>query len=222
MFELFVPSEAEIDEMYQHERLTEVFPEELAEVAHASDPRKIEFLSGRTCARRALQKLGAPSGPILRDVHGKPGWPDGVVGSITHCHGYRAAAAGWSADLLSIGIDAELNEPLPQGTLRLVASTEELAMITELNRESSEVAWDRLVFSAKESYYKALTTFTNVRFFPSDYRVQVGLDGRDFTAWGVARGNVTPLSGRWHAQEGLLFSVCFQLPPGRAEVASSR
>ena len=57
--------------------------------------------------------------------------------------------------MITIGIDAELNEALPDGVLRDIAGAEELAWLGELKRAQPDVHWDRLLFSAKESVYKA-------------------------------------------------------------------
>jgi 4'-phosphopantetheinyl transferase EntD len=40
-----------------------------------------------------------------------------VVGSITHCDGYRAAAVALATEVAAIGIDAEPHDPLPAGIL---------------------------------------------------------------------------------------------------------
>ncbi|HEY3692789.1 MAG TPA: hypothetical protein VGL46_21300 [Pseudonocardiaceae bacterium] len=53
----------------------------------------------------------------------KPVWPPGVVGSLTHCTGYRAAAVAHRRGVLTVGIDAEPHEPLPQMSLVPLPST---------------------------------------------------------------------------------------------------
>lgn len=45
-------------------------------------------------------------------------WPDGVVGSMTHCDGYRAAAVAHAGEVLGVGIDAEPHFPFPRGCSR--------------------------------------------------------------------------------------------------------
>ncbi len=55
--------------------------EELALVADAATSRREEFAAGRACARRALQRLGVESGPLLVGENREPLWPEGVVGS---------------------------------------------------------------------------------------------------------------------------------------------
>ena len=136
-------------------------PEEAAAVARAVAKRRGEYAAGRACARAALTALGLPPGPIRRDgERGAPVWPEGVVGSITHCDGYRAAAVARSSEILTLGIDAEPHGPLPEGVLDIVQSTAaERAALAALTAEHPGLHWDRLLFSAKETVYKAWYPF---------------------------------------------------------------
>ncbi len=132
-------------------------PEEEAAVARAVPKRGNEFRAGRACAREALSRLGRGPVAIPRDTrHGAPVWPDGVVGSITHCQGYRAAAVALVGDILTLGIDAEPHEPLPDGVIDVIHSTDrERAALAALAGSAPGTHWDRLLFSAKETVYKA-------------------------------------------------------------------
>jgi 4'-phosphopantetheinyl transferase EntD len=132
-----------------------LFPEEERMLERAVDKRRREFITARACAHRALCQLGLPPVAILAGTRGEPRWPAGVVGSITHCAGYRASAVARRDDLVTIGIDAEPNEPLPDGVLAEIARLEERERLNELTRREPSVHWDRLLFSAKESVYKA-------------------------------------------------------------------
>ena len=134
-----------------------LFPEELAAVERAIDRRKREHAIGRSCARRALGQLGFPPLPILNGPKREPLWPAGVVGSITHCDGYSAAAVAKERDLLALGIDAELHAPLPRGVLERISLPEERA---RLAAAAPGTHWDRLLFSAKEATYKAYYPLT--------------------------------------------------------------
>ncbi len=146
----------ELDEREPDESLVAgLFAVELAAVEHASAGRSREFAAGRECARRALEMLGFTRGPLPVGEDGAPLWPDGVVGSITHKGAYRAAAVAPTAAFSGIGIDAELDEPLPAGVLETIASQAELEMVAALLVERAGVAWDRLLFSAKEAAFKA-------------------------------------------------------------------
>jgi 4'-phosphopantetheinyl transferase EntD len=133
----------------------QIFPQERALVERAVEKRRREFATARLCAHAALRKLGGAAVPILAGERGEPLWPAGVVGSITHCEGYRACAVGHSGELVTIGIDAEPNEPLPDGLLADIARPEEGPILRELAAEHPDTHWDRLLFSAKESVYKA-------------------------------------------------------------------
>jgi 4'-phosphopantetheinyl transferase EntD len=160
-----------------------LFPAEEALVARAVDKRRREFGTARRCAREALARLGHPPGPLLRGERGMPVWPDGVVGSITHCEGYRAAVVAPAAGVSTIGVDAEPDEPLPDGVLGIIASPQEQAEVLDLLAEHPGVHWDRLLFSAKESVYKA--------WFPLTRR------WLDFTE---ARVTIDPVAGRFEAR----------------------
>ena len=129
-----------------------LLPEEEALVANAVGKRVAEFTTVRTCARIALGRLGVPPGPLLSGPKGEPLWPAGVVGSITHCDGYRAVAVARADQLAAIGIDAEPHDALPAGILDRVTLPAERVHLLSL---PPGLQWDRLLFSAKESVYKA-------------------------------------------------------------------
>ena len=102
-----------------------LFPAEEAVIANAVDKRRREFTTVRHCARLAMAELGLPPVPIVPGERRAPNWPDGVVGSMTHCAGYRAAAVARRTEVLSLGIDAEPHGPLPDGVERAVTLPEE-------------------------------------------------------------------------------------------------
>ena len=116
--------------------------------------RQREFAAGRACARRAMRELGAPEGPVLRGVRRAPPFPDGVVGSITHTSGFCAAAVAHSASFAGIGLDAERNEALSERAAARICAPGELAALRALPGRSPE-HWAAVVFSAKETLYKA-------------------------------------------------------------------
>lgn len=132
-----------------------VHPGEEAAVARAVPQRRREFVVARACARQALRRLGAPAGAIPKGPAGEPQWPAGVVGSITHCTGFAAAAVARSSELLTLGIDAEPHEPLPDGVLALTASPAEIDHLDALLVADPQVHWGRLLFCTKEAIYKA-------------------------------------------------------------------
>jgi len=127
-------------------------PEEARCALEMGETRRREFALGRACAQAALARLGL-AGPVLRDRR-EPRWPQGAVGSLTHCDGFCAAAVARAEDVRAIGIDAELDAPLSQRAAERICTPEEREHMAGLPPLPSG-QWEKLVFSAKESFYKA-------------------------------------------------------------------
>ncbi|MER7951851.1 4'-phosphopantetheinyl transferase superfamily protein [Streptomyces sp. NPDC096079] len=193
----------------------DLHPEEAALIARAVDGRRREFTTARWCARRALAGLGAPAAPLLPGPHGAPVWPGGVLGSITHCAGFRAAVAARSSAVAALGIDAEPNAPVPEGVLGAIALPGEQRHLRELARERPEVRWDRLLFSAKEAVYKSWYPWTGQRLDFED--ASLTFTPHDGTGGGFTARILPPappgaalpdrLEGRWLAERGLLLTA---------------
>jgi 4'-phosphopantetheinyl transferase EntD len=203
----------------------ELFPEEQAALGAAVDKRRREFATARACARSALAQLGLPALPIPSGARGEPRWPAGIVGSITHCDGYRACAVGRASELLAIGIDAERNAPLPDGVLTEIARAEELPHLRELARIVPAVHWDRLLFSAKESVYKAWFPLARCWLGFEDAVLAFDPLQGSFLARllvpgpRLAGGQLTTLPGRWLVRDGLVLTA-IALEPQNAPVVN--
>jgi 4'-phosphopantetheinyl transferase EntD len=137
----------------------ELFPEEIPAIANAVTKRVREFTTGRNCARKALCRLGMAPSPIGVGPRNQPLWPPGIVGSITHCQGYVAAAVGRCGAIAGLGIDAEPHEDLPDDIVSLIGTEMECSW---LSTAPHGIHWDRLLFSAKESVFKAQFPLTGV------------------------------------------------------------
>jgi 4'-phosphopantetheinyl transferase EntD len=180
-----------------------LFPEEEAAVRRAIARRRDEFATGRACARAALESLGLPELAIPTGSAGEPRWPAGVVGSITHCDGYRACAVAREADLAALGIDAEPNRPLPERLLADVAFGDERALVRRLAGAEPDVRWDRVLFSAKEAVYKAWFPRARRRLGFEDVALTIDHRAGTFSAelpppgLPLADGALQVLSGRW-------------------------
>jgi len=174
---------------------------EAAAVASAVPSRQREFATGRAVARQALATLGVAPVPLARGPGGEPGWPAGVVGSITHCAGYRGAVVAPATRAASVGIDAEPDAPLPAGVLDLVSLPAERAALASL----SGVAWDRLLFCAKEAVYKAWYPLAArwLGFEEAEVTVAAGT----FTARILVPGPVDGFAGRWLARDGFILTA---------------
>ncbi|WP_282692728.1 4'-phosphopantetheinyl transferase superfamily protein [Streptomyces sp. CC208A] len=191
-----------------------LFAEEERCVAGAVPGRRREFATTRACARAALARLGETPGPIPRGPRGAPVWPRSTVGSMTHCDGYRAAVVARSDAVLAVGLDAEPHLPLgSQGVLRMVLVPQERAHLTALAVSDPDVCWDRLLFSAKESVYKAWSSLTGSWLGFEEATVTVDVPAGAFTAVlarpaRLAEGlRVTRFRGRWAVRRGLLLTA---------------
>jgi len=209
-------------EAYDDAAAVELFPEEQAFVARAVDKRRREFTTVRGCARQALAHLGYQPVPILPGERGAPQWPAGIVGTMTHCEGYRACALALDRDVRTLGLDAEPDEPLPEGVLEAIALTEELAMLRDLDARVAGVHWDRLLFSAKEAVYKAWFPLAGKWLDFSEARIAFDPDAGTFEATLLVPGPQTPegplagFSGRWLSRRGLLLASIVVTAPAPA------
>ena len=177
--------------------------------AKAVRKRREEFAAGRTCARAALAMLGVAPSPILRGLQGEPIWPEHVIGSITHCSGYCAAAVTSGPRYRSLGIDAEPNEALPPGVLDLIAKPEERQWVT--NTADEELCWDRLLFSIKESVYKVWYPLERCWLDFHQARVEIDAGAKSFRATLDRPGRVCPrvLEGKYASTESLLLTCAW-------------
>lgn len=197
-----------------------LFPEEEAVIAKAVAKRRREFTTARACARAALAKLGLPPMPIVPGPRGAPQWPAAVVGSITHCAGYRACAVARASDVVTIGLDAEPHDILPDGVLGAIAYGDEVPRLTALAAARPDVCWDRMLFCAKESVYKAWFPLTGRWLGFEEAAVSIDPVNRTFTARLLADGPVvngaviTGFEGRWLVSDGLIITAIVVTPDG--------
>lgn len=216
MMEELLPPCAVVAERRKDHEAALLLPEECAQVANAVEKRLREFATGRLCARQALEKLGFPPRPLLRGSKGEPLWPAGVIGSITHCTGYRAAAVARQAQLTAIGIDAEIHESLPAGIVNSVCTPEEIAW---LSQASDRVHWDRMLFSAKESVYKAWFPLTQRWLDFGEVSITVNQDEGTFRVRPLVNlpskfeRALREFAGRFLVRDGLVITTVVLPPP---------
>jgi 4'-phosphopantetheinyl transferase EntD len=183
------------------------FPEEAALVEGAVAARRAEFATTRWCAHQALRRIGAPDGAILRGPKREPLWPAGFVGSLTHCAGYRAAAAARAADMLAIGIDAEPHAAIRDRVVERVLRGEERAWVA---RAPAGIHWERLIFSAKESVYKAWFPLTRAWLDFPDATIAIDASAGTFAARLLVappRGVPGEFHGRYLIEDGLVLTA---------------
>jgi 4'-phosphopantetheinyl transferase EntD len=202
-----LPPTAVVAERFQDPPDPQLFPQEAALVEGAIEKRHREFATVRTCAREALARLGMPAAPILPKGEDAPPfgrraprWPAGIVGSMTHCDGYRGAALARAAVLASLGVDAEPHLPLPGRVIAAIATPEEVESFGPLREAGPEIAWERILFSAKEAVYKALFPLTEHPLGFHDATITLSVEG-SFVAR-VVRPPRGELRGRWRSRPG--------------------
>jgi 4'-phosphopantetheinyl transferase EntD len=189
-------------------------PEEEPLIARSVAKRRNEFITVRYCARQALGELGLPPVPILKGDKGQPCWPEGVVGSLTHCEGFRGAVVARVADVRSVGIDAEPHDVLPKGVLDAISLPDERKEIAAL---PGGLHWDRILFCAKEATYKTWFPLTHRWLGFEDAHITFTLDGSGSTGAFESRILIDPaaesgpplttLTGRWSVASGLTLTA---------------
>jgi 4'-phosphopantetheinyl transferase EntD len=209
-----LPSIVAAAEMYDDPTDLVPLPEEEPLVARSVAKRRNEFVTVRYCARQALGELGLPPVPILKGDKGEPCWPDGVVGSLTHCEGFRGAVVGLKAEVRSVGIDAEPHGVLPKGVLDAISLPAERGELTSL---PAKLHWDRILFCAKEATYKAWFPLTHRWLGFEDAHITFTVDGSG--AAGAFSSVIlidpaaesgpplTSLAGRWSVGDGLVLTA---------------
>jgi enterobactin synthetase component D / holo-[acyl-carrier protein] synthase len=208
-----MPPEVAADEAFGDLLDIVLFPEEEAALGRAVDKRRREFTTARACARAGLARLGVPPAPIVPGVRGAPRWPPGIVGSMTHCAGYRASAIARAEDMLTLGLDAEPDDRLPEGVLDAIAIDDERAAVGALASAAQPTNWDRLLFSAKESVYKAWFPLTRRWLNFEEAAITINPADGTFAARLLVEGPVldgrrlTGFTGRWLARHGLVLTA---------------
>jgi 4'-phosphopantetheinyl transferase EntD len=183
-------------------------------IARSVAKRRSEFITVRHCARIALGELGFPRVPILKGDKGEPCWPDGVVGSLTHCAGYRGAVVGRDGVVRSVGVDAEPYDVLPDGVLDAISLAAERTAIASL---PAGVHWDRILFCAKEATYKAWFPLTKRWLGFEDAHITFDVDSSGFTGSfestilvdgaTLSGPPLSSLAGRWSVQRELVLTA---------------
>ena len=201
-------------EMYGDPADLAPLPEEEPLIARSVPKRRNEFVTVRHCARVAMEQLGVPPSPILKGEKGEPQWPRGVVGSLTHCEGYRAAVVGRSEVARSVGIDAEPHGVLPDRVLEAISLPDERREIAAL---PGGLHWDRILFCAKEATYKAWFPLTQRWLGFEDAHISFEVDSDGSAGSFVSRILIDPaarsgpplteLSGRWTVAGGLALTA---------------
>jgi 4'-phosphopantetheinyl transferase EntD len=172
--------------------------EAIAAVPH----RLAEFAAGRAAARQALAALGLPKVAIPMGEDRAPIWPQGVVGSISHCAGACMAVVARQSDFVGIGLDLEPAQPVARDLWPSILLPEEFA---------ADGLGALRIFVAKEAVYKAQYLLSRQVF---DFQVlNITFQDQYFTARFVlpvppfAAGHI--LQGRMIEADGFYAALCW-------------
>jgi 4'-phosphopantetheinyl transferase EntD len=193
-------------------------------VRHAVALRKSDFGDARWCAHEALRQWGSvsASSPVLRGAKGMPLFPPGVVGTLSHTEGLRAALVGPADRWRSMGIDVERAVALPGGVFNSVTSPAER---WQLEREAGDVLdpgiLGTVLFSAKECVYKSWFPLAGrfLDFDGAEVTLSVGRHTGDGGGAVEVRGTwtarllvdptpVDEIHGMWVIRDGYVATVC--------------
>lgn len=191
-----------------HEQAASPFEVERRHVAHARDIRQREFFAGRACARAAMEMLGLPPMAVPAAPDRSPVWPEGLVGSISHCETLCVAAVARVADgFRSIGLDIEPAEALPEDILDTVCTVAEMDWL-QRQPAARRGLLARMIFSAKECAYKCQYPLTGQLI--DFHAFEIGMHEHTFTATFTASVGEfragDSLTGRFHLTDGYI--VC--------------
>lgn len=205
---LFAPLPVVVESAWLPDRAPIIDPAEASQVERAVFSRRVEFATGRSCARRAFSRLGLQSFVLRNDADRAPRWPAGFVGSITHTGpvpgGYCGVAVASAAEVRAIGFDAEAGpagtgeqtgrdgSPLPEELWSSILTPSEARWLS--GREPPERAdWVKVIFSAKECFYKAQFPLSGMFLNFADVETRVDTEASTFEARIVAPAPGHPL-----------------------------
>jgi len=155
-----------------------LLPEELSSISARQPAMRRASGAARWLARRLLAEIGVSDVAIPRAPSGAPVWPDGIIGSLAHDDAMAVAAVAPVGAIVSLGIDVEPAEPLPDDSFAIVATGADRTGAADPRLAG------RILFCAKEAVYKAA--------FPLDREVL----GYEDIAVDLDAGRATTKTGR--------------------------
>jgi enterobactin synthetase component D len=123
-------------------------------LAPAVRRRQLSFVGGRLCAERCLAQLGDAASAVGYGRSGEPIWPQAFQGSITHTRELAHAAAVAAGHAGGIGIDSE--HVVETGSEIVASCCTQFERDTWFRDNTIDPLRATLLFSAKESFYKAV------------------------------------------------------------------
>ncbi len=186
------------------------------EIQRAVINRQAEFLAGRLAARQAMTCLGTSDAELEIGALRQPVWPSGMTGSITHTNSIGAAIAVPSSMVRGVGIDIEciIDNETADAIRDTVLTDEELSIFAAEDCSIDSNIFLTIVFSAKESFFKA-TSFHAGQYFDFHALRLIRLD--------TASGRLMFMVAQTISQElhvGRIFDACFRVIDERTVLTS--
>jgi len=176
-------------------------------LTHWLPQRQAQFLAGRLAVKEHISELPCSDVQIPIGQHRQPVWPDQYTGSISHSEKTSIAAVKKTLTHqsgLGVDIQALIDNDTQEKITHTILSTHENALIQQ-EKQLSESMLFTLIFSAKESFFKAV--FNTVgRYFDFDAMLLISIDtGGQKLRFEVAE-TLCPLLAKGHT-----FDVSFMI-----------
>lgn len=147
------------------------------------DPKMRRVHQSRCARALAIDLLHAQGAAdvaeIRKDARGRPQWPQGFTGSLSHTDGYALAATGARSRCAALGVDVEPALPLPEEAARLVLNDDERRWLDGIG--GFDAGEGRLLFCAKECVHKAIEPLRGAWLDFADVSIDFDLAARRFT-----------------------------------------
>ena len=148
-----------------------------------SPQRKSEYASGRRVAHEALKLLTGEPQAVTRNGR-LPVWPTGYCGTISHSREIAVALVASTGDCQGVGLDVvKKNSVSAKVGIRIMHPEEMLP-----SSGFTDTDWRAIVFSAKESVYKAVHPVIGEFLGFRDVEIKMNESDRSFTAATVKEG----------------------------------
>ncbi|MFI5157214.1 MAG: 4'-phosphopantetheinyl transferase [Sphingobacteriales bacterium] len=180
-------------------------------IESAIEKRKTEFSTGRFCAKKALENIGLFEKEILVGTNREPLWPEGILGSISHCDNFTGAVVGCTDKIVSIGIDIENIGGIKSNVWDVIYTTSEQQFLTNTPTNKVDL-FSTLIFSFKESLYKFQYPITGIYLDFKD--VEITFERSEFS-FNIINKSVdvkslpfNDINTNWTILNGKVFTCC--------------
>ena len=151
-----------------------------------------------------MAALGQPALAIPSGSDRAPIWPDGIVGSISHCDSLAIAVVARRADgTLTLGVDIEVALPLEADLIDSICTPAEQRYLYSAGNAGLMA---KVIFSIKESVYKAQYPLTGKMLEFDEVETTLDLTAMRFSAI-MASSNLPPLTGQFRIEAGYILAL---------------